>query len=93
MPEFYSKSFLFEAGKTYAIGGGPTGFTGPLFPNGASAMDGVNAVMVQGSAGATASMILYNTSETTSNLFLQPGVVYPFRPKVFVSTRNTYGFL
>lgn len=92
MPEFYSKSFLFEAGKTYAIGA-TAGYTGALFPSGASAMDGVNALIVKTAGGATVSMVLSNTGHTISDLFLNSGTIYPFRPRVFVSTKDTFGLV
>lgn len=92
MPEFYSKSFLFQAGKTYAIGA-TAGYTASLFPNGASAMDGVNALMVRSTGGANVTMVLSNTNNIISGLHLDSDTIYPFRPRVFASDKDVYGLL
>ena len=95
MPEFYSKSFTFKTGITYAIGGGGTGYTSSYFPAGASAMEGVKALMVKGSGGATLNMMLVGTTHFVGGLQIASNTIYPFNPKM-VSVRgpnDVFGFL
>lgn len=95
MPEFYSKSFEFNRGFTYAIGGGGTGYTSGLFVNGASYMDGVNALIVKGPGGATLNMVLAGATLVINGLNISSGVIYPFRPRVISVTgpNNVIGLL
>lgn len=95
MPEFYSKSFEFTKGLTYAIGGGSTGFTSSYFLGGASYMEGVNALMVKGPGGATLTMILSGSTLPISGLNISSGTIYPFRPKMIYVTggQNIIGLL
>lgn len=83
MPEFYSKSFRFQGGLTYAVGGGNPGYTSSLFPTGACYMDGVNAIITSGSTqdGVNVTMVLAGATLPIS-LGLRPGVIYEFRPRV-----------
>lgn len=87
MPEFYSKSFQFRPGLTYAIGGGNPGYTSSLFPTGACYMDGVNALIANNLGGATLTMVLAGaTLPMTVNIL--SGVIYPFRPRIIGFTGN-----
>jgi hypothetical protein len=95
MPEFYSKSFEFIKGFTYAIGGGNTGYTTGLFRNGASYMDGVNALIVKGAGGATLNFVLAGSTLPVNGLNISSGVIYPLRPRVLSVTgpNNVIGLL
>jgi hypothetical protein len=95
MPEFYSKSFEFITGLTYAIGGGGTGYTSNLFVNGASYMDGVNALIVKGPGGATLNFVLAGSTLAVNGLKIDSGTIYPLRPRVLSVTgpNNIIGLL
>lgn len=79
MPDFYIKGTKLTAGYTYAVGGGGTGYTSPIFPNGASALDAFNGFMVKGSGGANVGVVFSGSSEYIAGVSLSSGTVYPFR--------------
>lgn len=94
MPEFYSRGYRFTAGKTYALAGGNTGYTSARFPNGASAMAGINALLSVGSIGATVDLVFINATGWVDNIYLSPGVMYPFRPShMIVKGNDVFGFV
>lgn len=83
MPEFYSKSFLLPAGRTYALGAdGTSSITGPLFPLGASALPAINAIMPKAGSGATVNIGLFNGGQFIQTVHLNGGEIYPFRPSI-----------
>jgi hypothetical protein len=79
MPDFYIKGTRLAAGYTYAVGGGGTGYTSPIFPNGASALDAFNGFMVKSAGGATVGVVFSSSPEYISGVKLDSGTVYPFR--------------
>lgn len=82
MPDFYTKGTRLIAGFTYAVGGGNTGYTSSLFPNGASALDAFNGFMVKGGGGATVGVVFSGSPEYIAGVKLDSGTVYPFRLRV-----------
>lgn len=83
MPEFYSKSFLLPKGRTFALGAdGTSSVTGPLFPQGASALPAINAIMPREAIGATVNIGLFNGGQYIQSVRLNGGVIYPFRPSI-----------
>lgn len=97
MPEFYSKSFLLPKGRTYALGAdGTTGYTGALFPAGASALPQINALMPVGPLGATISFLLFNGGTFIRDVNIDKGTIYPIRPSILginVTGGDVIGFV
>jgi len=97
MPEFYSKSFFLQKGRTYALGAdGTAGYTGALFPAGASPLPTINALMPVGPGGATISFLLFNGGTFIDRVHLNQGVIYPLRPSVLMisgSASDVIGFV
>ena len=93
MPEFYSKSYLLKAGRTYALGADNTAsVTGPLYPLGASALPAINALMPKG-ANARVNMGLFNGGEFITGITLNASTIYPVRPSILgISGSDIIGF-